>query len=300
MEGRLLLGRENDNMTESDLKMIANPTGIKAIKPPKGSLRKNFPWWLVALITIIATTFSRVLSGGNYTDAFLFIKDGIITTIYTTLVAFSIALVIGLVTSLGRISSNPITRNVATFYVELIRGIPILVLIFFIALVGVPALVEGFAQLANRLGDLGNPLLGLRNDSIPMNARAIIALSITFGAYLSETFRAGIQSVPKGQMEAARSQGMSHGQAMRHIILPQAFRNILPAIGNEFISLLKDSSLVSVLAVRDITQLSRLYAGSSFQFRESYLTLSVLYLGMTLVLSSLVKFIERRSHRDQR
>lgn len=287
-------------MTESDLKMIANPTGIKAIKPPKGSLRKNFPWWLVALITIIATTFSRVLSGGNYTDAFLFIKDGIITTIYTTLAAFSIALVIGLVTSLGRISSNPITRNAATFYVELIRGIPILVLIFFIALVGVPVLVEGLAQLANRLGDLGNPLRGLRNDSIPMNARAIIALSITFGAYLSETFRAGIQSVPKGQMEAARSQGMSHGQAMRHIILPQAFRNILPAIGNEFISLLKDSSLVSVLAVRDITQLSRLYAGSTFQFRESYLTLSVLYLSMTLVLSSLVKFIERRSHRDQR
>ena len=196
--------------------------------------------------------------------------------------------------------ADQLGTHIATFYVELIRGIPVLVLIFFIALVGVPVLVEGLAQLANRLGNLGNPLRGLRNDTIPMNARAIIALSITFGAYLSETFRAGIQSVPKGQMEAARSQRMSHGQAMLHIILPQAFRNILPAIGNEFISLLKDSSLVSVLAVRDITQLSRLYAGSTFQFRESYLTLSILYLSMTLVLSSFVKFIERRSRRDQR
>ena len=287
-------------MTEPDLNLIANPTGIEAVRPPKGNLKKNFPWWLVALVVIIVITFSRVISGGNYTEAFLFIKGGITTTIFTTLAAFSIALVIGLLTSLGRISSNPIARNVATFYVELIRGIPVLVLIFFIALVGVPVLVEGLAQLANRLGNLGNPLRGLRNDTIPMNARAIIALSITFGAYLSETFRAGIQSVPKGQMEAARSQGMSHGQAMLHIILPQAFRNILPAIGNEFISLLKDSSLVSVLAVRDITQLSRLYAGSTFQFRESYLTLSILYLSMTLVLSSFVKFIERRSRRDQR
>ncbi len=287
-------------MTEPDLNLIANPTGTEAFRPPKGNLKKNFPWWLVALVAIIVITFSRVISGGNYTEAFLFIKGGITTTIFTTLAAFSIALVIGLLTSLGRVSSNPIARNVATFYVELIRGIPVLVLIFFIALVGVPVLVEGLAQLANRLGNLGNPLRGLRNDKIPMNARAIIALSITFGAYLSETFRAGIQSVPKGQMEAARSQGMSHGQAMLHIILPQAFRNILPAIGNEFISLLKDSSLVSVLAVRDITQLSRLYAGSTFQFRESYLTLSILYLSMTLVLSSFVKFIERRSRRDQR
>ena len=287
-------------MTEPDLNLIANPTGTETVRPPKGNLKKNFPWWLVALVAIIVITFSRVISGGNYTEAFLFIKGGITTTIFTTLAAFSIALVIGLLTSLGRISSNPIARNVATFYVELIRGIPVLVLIFFIALVGVPVLVEGLAQLANRLGNLGNPLRGLRNDTIPMNARAIIALSITFGAYLSETFRAGIQSVPKGQMEAARSQGMSHGQAMLHIILPQAFRNILPAIGNEFISLLKDSSLVSVLAVRDITQLSRLYAGSTFQFRESYLTLSILYLSMTLVLSSFVKFIERRSRRDQR
>ena len=287
-------------MTTSDIQLAEKTANTLENKPHLGRKQSTFPWWLVALILLIGLTFYLVLSGGNFRDAFFFIKEGLSVTILTTLAAFSIALLIGLVTSLGRISSNAIARNVATFYVELIRGIPVLVLIFFIALVGVPSLVDGLGKLAEGMGAWGAPLRGLRNDSIPMQARAIIALSITFGAYLSETFRAGIQSVPIGQMEAARSQGMSHGQAMRHIILPQAFRNILPAIGNEFISLLKDSSLVSVLAVRDITQLARLYSGRTFQFRESYLTLSVLYLSITLILSSLVKYIEKRSRRDQR
>jgi polar amino acid transport system permease protein len=95
-------------------------------------------------------------------------------------------------------------------------------------------------------------------------------------------------------MEAARSQGLSHGQAMRHVILPQAVRNVLPAIGNDFIAMLKDSSLVSVLAVRDVTQIARLYAGHSFRFPEAYTTLSVMYLSMTIMLSLVVKMIEKR------
>ncbi len=286
-------------MSHLNLQAAEKSASAFEVKPNKSIKQSNFPYWLVGLILLIALTFALVLSGGNFSDAFYFIREGLTVTILTTLAAFSIAIVIGLITSLGRISTSVFARNLATFYVELIRGIPVLVLIFFIALVGVPSLVDGLGKLADSLGAWGAPLRGLRNDSIPMQSRAIIALSITFGAYLSETFRAGIQSVPKGQMEAARSQGLSYGQAMRHIILPQAFRNILPAIGNEFISLLKDSSLVSVLAVRDITQLARLYSGRTFQFRESYLTLSVLYLSITLILSSLVKFVEKRSHRDQ-
>ncbi len=286
-------------MSHLNLQAAEKSASAFEVKPNKSIKQSNFPYWLVGLILLIALTFALVLSGGNFSDAFYFIREGLTITILTTLAAFSIAMVIGLITSLGRISTNVFARNLATFYVELIRGIPVLVLIFFIALVGVPSLIDGLGKLADSLGAWGAPLRGLRNDSIPMQSRAIIALSITFGAYLSETFRAGIQSVPKGQMEAARSQGLSYGQAMRHIILPQAFRNILPAIGNEFISLLKDSSLVSVLAVRDITQLARLYSGRTFQFRESYLTLSVLYLSITLILSSLVKFTEKRSRRDQ-
>ncbi|MEA4812763.1 MAG: amino acid ABC transporter permease [Anaerolineaceae bacterium] len=291
-------------MNQSHFQLQEAASLQKRVKHMLVRSKGNFPWWILALLGMIALTFGKVLSGGNFSNAFFFIKEGISVTILTTLAAFLIALIIGLLTSLGRISQHVLARNIATFYVELVRGIPILVLIFFIALVGVPALLDGLSQVGSGLNAWGLNRLGatlgkLRNDSIPMNSRAIIALSVTFGAYLSETFRAGIQSVPKGQMEAARSQGMSYAQAMQHIILPQAIRNILPAIGNEFISLLKDSSLVSVLAVRDVTQLARLYSGRTFQFRESYLTLSVLYLSMTLVLSMLVKFIEKRSRRGQ-
>jgi polar amino acid transport system permease protein len=127
-----------------------------------------------------------------------------------------------------------------------------------------------------------------------MNVRAIVALSVTYGAFLAEIFRAGIQSIGRGQMEAARSVGMSYAQAMRYIILPQAVRNVLPALGNDFVAMVKDSSLVSVLAVRDITQVARLYAGRSFRFREAYITLSTMYLTMTVVLSLLVQALERR------
>ena len=127
-----------------------------------------------------------------------------------------------------------------------------------------------------------------------MNSRAIIALAVTYGAYLAEIFRAGIQSIARGQMEAARSLGMSYGQAMRYVILPQAIRNVLPALGNDFVAMVKDSSLVSVLAVRDITQVSRLYAGTTFRFREAYIILAVMYLTMTVVLSLLVQLLERR------
>ena len=111
---------------------------------------------------------------------------------------------------------------------------------------------------------------------------------------MAEIFRAGIESIPTGQMEAARSLGMTRFQAMRNIILPQAIRNILPALGNDFIAMLKDSSLLSVLAVDEITYKARLYAGSSFRFRETYLVLTVLYLTMTLALSLAPAWYERR------
>jgi polar amino acid transport system permease protein len=174
-----------------------------------------------------------------------------------------------------------------------------LVSIFFIALVLVPGFVKLLSIFGNYLltlglDPIGNPLAALRNRAIPMSLRAVSALSITYGAYSAEIFRAGIQSVHSGQMEAARSQGMSHREAMWHVILPQAIRNVLPALGNDFIAMLKDSSLVSILGVRDITQVARLYAGASFRFPEAYTTLSVMYLTMTLMLSMLVKLIERR------
>ena len=264
----------------------------------KRSLR-DLPWWLFAIILIAIYVFFIISSNENYNNAFIFIKTGLIITITTTLKAFAIALFFGLLSGLGRISKNVVINNLARFYVEIIRGIPILVLIFFIALVGVPVLVDGLNNIGFWLADNGLQLLGkvftaVTNQDISMNTRAIIALAVTYGAYLAEIFRAGIQSIVKGQMEAARSLGMSYGQSMRYVILPQAIRNVLPALGNDFVAMVKDSSLVSVLAVRDITQVSRLYAGSTFRYRESYVTLAVMYLTMTVVLSLLVQFVERR------
>jgi len=236
---------------------------------------------------------------GDYGAAFDVIKVGISVTISTALVSYGIAVIFGLLAGLGRISGNIILNNLSRLYVELVRGIPMLVLIFFIALVGVPLVVDGLNALGVRLSESGyetiaTPFLLMENQAISMNTRAIVALAVTYGAFLAEIFRAGIQSIGKGQMEASRSLGMSSGQAMRYIILPQAIRNVLPALGNDFVAMVKDSSLVSVLAVRDITQVARLYAGSTFRFREAYVTLSVLYLTMTVLLSLLVQIIERR------
>ncbi|MCA9921143.1 MAG: amino acid ABC transporter permease [Anaerolineales bacterium] len=212
------------------------------------------------------------------------VGSGITVTIYTTLAAFFIAMALGLLAGLGRISKNVIIRNTATAYVEFIRGVPTLVLIFTIAFVIVPE---------------ASKYLGVENN-VPQNSRAIIALSIIYGAFLAEIFRAGIESIPRGQMEAARSLGMTYGQSMRYIILPQALRNISPALGNDFIAMLKDSSLVSVLAVRDLTQQARLYSGSSFRFRETYLVLTFLYLTMTLTLSLILRWYEQRIRADER
>lgn len=259
----------------------------------------DFPWWLAIIVLIIAITLWLIANAPSFNQAFSIIRVGIGVTITITLIAYGISLILGLITGLGRVSKNVALRNIATVYVELMRGIPLLVLIFFIALVLVPGAVDLIALLGIKLveigaSSLGSPLAALNNRAISMSLRAVIALSITYGAFSAEIFRAGIQSVGKGQMEAARSQGMSYGQAMRHVILPQAIRNVLPAIGNDFIAMLKDSSLVSVLAVRDVTQIARLYAGHSFRFPEAYSTLSVMYLTMTVVLSLLVKLIERR------
>jgi len=260
---------------------------------------RDLPWWLFAIILIAIYVFFVITYNENYNDAFVFIKQGLAITVKTSLMAYAIAILFGLLSGLGRISKNLVINNLARMYVELIRGIPILVLVFFIALVGVPVLVDGLNNFGIWLSEKGLDLLGkvftaITNQDISMNTRAIIALAVTYGAYLAEIFRAGIQSIVKGQTEAARSLGMSYGQSMRYVILPQAVRNVLPALGNDFVAMVKDSSLVSVLAVRDITQVSRLHAGSTFRFREAYITLAVLYLVMTISLSLLVQLLERR------
>ena len=259
----------------------------------------TFPWWLAIIGLIIGITLFLIARNPTFSEAFSTIRAGISITLFITLISYLISLLLGLITGLWRVSSNVVAKNFATLYVEVMRGIPMLVLIFFIALVLVPGFVNLLVFLGTWLGEIGLTGIGgllasLSNRSVSMGLRAVVALSLTYGAYSAEIFRAGIQSVPAGQMEAARSQGMSYGQAMRNVILPQAIRNVLPAIGNDFISMLKDSSLVSILAVRDITQIARLHASRSFRYPEAYITLSVMYLTMTILLSLLVKLIERK------
>jgi polar amino acid transport system permease protein len=259
---------------------------------------QQFPWWLLLIIIFIALMGYQIVVGPDFRRAYDFVIGGtgglepllqgnilaavgrgVSLTIYSTLVGFFFAMIIGLLAGLGRISHNVLTRTLSITYVEFIRGVPTLVLLFTLALVIVPETLR---------------LVGLQVSAVPMTARGIAALAIIYGAFLAEVFRAGIESIAKGQMEAARSLGMNYRQAMRHIILPQAIRNILPALGNDFIAMLKDSSLLSVLAIQEITQMARLHAGATFRFRETYLVLTFLYLIMTISLSLLLRWYERR------
>lgn len=231
---------------------------------------------MLALITWMVYT---IISGDEYIKAFNFIIPGIRITFGATFVSFLIALILGLFLGIGRISENKFLSTISRTYIEFVRGIPILILIFTMAFVVVVDAAEFF---------------NINNGNVPMIIRAIIALSVFYGAYIAEVFRAGIESVPVGQREGGASLGLSKRQVMRHIVLPQAFRNMLPALGNDFISMMKDSSLLSVLAVQDLTYKGRLYSGSTFRFPETYLVLTVLYLCITLLLSSLQRQLEKK------
>ena len=189
-------------------------------KDPMAKRLAKFPWWLLTMVLIALWTAYIIYSRGNYNEAFRRIIQGLGTTIVTSLAAYGVALIFGLLAGMGRISRNVVLNNLATLYVELVRGIPMLVLIFFIALVGVPTVVDGVNGLGNWLNSLGLTAIGgvmtkFTNQALSMNARAIVALAVTYGAFLAEIFRAGIQSIGRGQTEAARSLGMSTGQRFR-------------------------------------------------------------------------------------
>ncbi len=261
------------------------------------------PWWALFLIGLGFLLTYLILADDLYKDTFIFLTEGIKVTLRMTLIAFSISLLIGLLVGLARTSKNVVIYNLATLYVEIARGIPLIVLMLYVAFGIVPEVVK----LINALGEWGLGVFssgGLNSLSasfavfsirqVNMEVRAIVALSIGYGAYESEVFRAGIQSIGRGQMEAARSIGMTYFQAMRFVILPQAIRRVLPPLGNDFIAMLKDSSLATVLAVREITQLGRLRRAATFRVFEAFNVMSFLYLAMTLFLSALVRVLEQR------
>ena len=227
-------------------------------------------WWIAfigALITLIYLAASRP---DPYMRILRFLPDGIVVTFQVTFASISLALVLGLITGLGRISKNKITNAIASTYVEIVRGIPLLVQLFYIYYA-----------------------LG-RFVRVPDIVAAVIAMSVCYGAYMGEVFRAGIEAVDKGQTEAARSLGFNGTQTMFYVILPQAWRTILPPVGNEFIALLKDTSLVSILAVADLLRRGREFASETFSYFETYTVIALIYLLITLILSKLVSLMEEK------
>ena len=213
------------------------------------------------------------------------------------MVAFALASAIGLGIALMGLSESRLLRQVARFYVEIIRGVPILVLLFWIAFAGVPAVVAGWNWLTASLqaaGYFGELLVR----DVSLLWRAILALTIGYSAFISEIFRAGIQSVDPGQIEAAKALGLSGGQRFRLIVFPQAIRTILPPLGNDFVAMVKDSSLVSVLGVADITQMGKVYAAGTFRFFETYSIVAYIYLLLTVGLSLALRALEKRMRRQ--
>lgn len=195
---------------------------------------------------------------------------GLWTTLWLSAAASVFGLIIGLITGLCRVSQNLTLRNLSIIYIELIRGTPLLVQIFI------------FYFFLGTVLDISRIVAG------------ISALAIFAGAYVAEIIRAGIQSIPKGQMEAARSLGMNIPQAMTYIILPQAFKRTLPPLAGQFISLIKDSSLVSVIAITDLTKSGREVITSTFATFEIWFVVAFLYLILTASLSQVISWVERR------
>ncbi len=199
-------------------------------------------------------------------------------TVQITALSVGFGLLIGMFVGIARLSQVKLVKFFATVYVDFIRGTPLLVQIFLI-----------YFALPMIIGQRIDPFIA-----------AITACSVNSGAYVAEIFRAGIQSIDKGQMEAGRSLGMTWTQTMRFIILPQAFKRIIPPLGNEFIAMLKDSSLVSVIGFEELTRRGQLIIARTYGSFEIWLTVAFIYLVMTLTISRLVDYLERRYKIDDK
>ncbi|AWX58983.1 amino acid ABC transporter permease [Brevibacillus formosus] len=205
-------------------------------------------------------------------DALPVLAQGSVVTLKITVISLFFALLIGLLFGLMSTSRSKILRGIATAYVDFLRGTPLLVQIFFIYF-GLP------------------PVLDIK---IPETTAGILALSLNAGAYLAEIFRGGILSIDKGQMEAARSLGLTHGKAMRLVILPQAVRRMIPAFVNQFIVTLKDTSLLTVIGIRELMNSGEIIISSNFRSFEIWAVVAVFYFLMIYILSLLSRSLERR------
>jgi polar amino acid transport system permease protein len=206
-----------------------------------------------------------------------FVIGGAGLTILVSAVSIVFATALALIGAMGRMSRNAFISSVASLYVSLVRGTPLIVQIYFIY--------------------LALPQVGIVLPAVPAG---IIALSFNYGAYMTEIFRAGIQAVPRGQREAAQSLGLPERLVMQRIVLPQAFRIVIPAIGNDFVAMLKDSSLVSILAVEELLFRAQLVGRQNFRSLETLIIAAAVYWILTIVFSYFQERLERRMARGDR
>lgn len=261
--------------------------------------RQDFPYWLIAALLGAIAAGVTIASSGLYAQVFSTVATGVWITVFVTVVGFALASAVGLGIALMALSESVWLRQAARFYVEIVRGVPIIVLLFWIAFVGAPAFVAFWNVVTAPLREAGL-LDELLVRDVSLLWRAIMALTIGYSAFIAEVFRAGIQAVDTGQIEAAKALGLSRVQRFRLIVLPQAVRTILPPLGNDFIAMVKDSSLVSVLGVADITQMGKVYAAGSFRFFETYSIVAYIYLILTVGLSLALRALERKMRGQSR
>ncbi len=272
----------------------------------------TLPYWIFFLAILGVLLAISIITDKVYSNIFRQLMEGVSMTLFVSiasyLTALSIAVIVGIVRSnppappqsreSRRKSLMRVLRigayNVCTVYVSVMRGIPILVVLLVTGFIVVPALRDLInSSVVESIRDLADnpdiPDLIWRGSSA---GTAIVALAITYGAYMSETVRAGIQSIPKGQFEAAYSVGMTYWQTMRSVILPQAFRNVLPPLGNDFVAMIKDSSLLAFLGIRDITQIAKTSSGRSFRYVETYAVVAYMYLTLVILATTMVNLLE--------
>jgi polar amino acid transport system permease protein len=256
---------------------------------------QDFPWWLVILGVIGALLFWQVWASEVYSAALSKLAQGAVITVIVALVAYLGACALGLGLAVMGLSRFIVLRQIARFYIEVMRGVPIIVLLLYVAFVLAPALIVAVNWVTSWVG-----IDPWKTRDFPLIARATIALMLAYSAFLAEIFRAGLQAVAKGQIEAAQALGLNGWQRFRHIVFPQAFRMILPPLGNDFVAMVKDSSLVSVLGVSDITQLAKVTAAGNFRYFETYNMAALLYLTMTISLSLVLRRFEARMRQGAR
>jgi polar amino acid transport system permease protein len=259
---------------------------VEDIRKARAGERRRFRLgFIVTWVVVIGLLVGSLVAAGKIDISFLsewapYILGGVGTTILVSVLSIIFAVILAVLGALGRLSSRAPVYALATLYVSLVRGTPLIVQILFIFL-ALPQIIPASAQ-------------------VPLLALGVFALAFNYGAYMTEIFRAGIQAIPRGQVEAASSLGMTDAQTMRRVILPQAVRIVIPAIGNEFIAMIKDSALVSLMTIQELLWRAQRVGQSHFRSLETLLLAALVYWVLTIFFSIVQDRLEKRMAESDR